>query len=388
MTMSGALDVARVRASEFPWTGSGDAIYLNNAGTGPLPERTRRVLDEWSRLRAEPHRIPDTLLFETLDRGRDLVARLIGAETSEIAMSVNTTFGINLAAAALPLGPGDVVIGPDREFPANVYPWMQLARSRGFEYRQVPTSGALVDEDALVGALDDPKVKAVSVSWVSFATGYAVDLERIGEICHERGKYLVVDGIQGIGARAIDVHKCHIDIMACGAQKWLLSPWGSGFTYVRRELVERLDPQVVSWMAVRGSDDFSRLLDYDLTWRPDARRFELVTLPYHDFAAMNASLELFHELGPDAIAERVGSLATRIVNWAQGRDDVRLVTPADASRRAGIVALAPREPQRVSAALKAAGVAHSLREGSIRLSPHFYNTDAEVDRALELLGSA
>ena len=381
-------DVHELRAKEFPWAERGEAIYLNNASTGPLPLRTAQIIEEWTRRRMTPFRISDSDEFDVLDRGRDLVARLINASVDEIALTVNTSNGINLAASALPLVAGDVVLTPDREFPANVYPWMQLAKQRGIIYRRLPCVGGLVDEEALHRELEDPAVKALSVSWVGFASGYTVDLEALGRACKARGAFFVVDAIQGLGARVLDVRAANVDILACGGQKWLLSPWGSGFTYVRRELIDRIEPNVVSWLAVRGSDDFSRLVDYDLTWRDNARRYEMITLPYQDFAGMNASLELLHELGPQAIATYVESLADEIVRWAAAMPQVQLITPAAPKQRAGIVAVRPRDGAKVSARLKAAGVSHSLREGSIRLAPHCYNTIEEVRRALDVIECA
>ena len=381
-------DVDSLRVREFPWAARGEAVYLNNASTGPLPRRTTEAVDAFSRLRAEPFRMTDEIQFGTIARSRELCARLIGAAPREIALMVNTSYGINLAARALPLTAGDVVLTFDREFPANVYPWMALARASGVELRRVPCAdGRLPDEAALLRAVEtEPRVKAVTVSWVSFATGYRVDLARLGALCREHGIYLVVDAIQGVGAATLDVARCHVDVLACGGQKWLMSPWGTGFVYVRGELVERLEPAAVGWMSVRGSDDFSRLVDYDFTYRDDARRFEVITLPFQDFAGMNASLELLLELGPGAVESHVASLVTRVVEWTVGRDDVRLVTPADPARRAGIVSVAPRDPAAASARLTGAGVYHSLREGAIRLSPHCYNTPDEVDAALAVLG--
>ena len=381
-------DVESVREREFPWAARGEAIYLNHASTGPLPQRTVDALRRFDELRARPYRMPDDLLFETLSRGRDLVARLIGAESEEIALAVNTSFGINVAAFALPFAPGDVVLTPDREFPANVYPWMQLARRRGVVYRRVPCCDGMVDEQALRREMEDPAVRAVALSWVGFANGYTVDLEAIGRACRARGAYFIVDAIQGLGPLTLDVRACHVDILACGAQKWLLSPWGSGFVYVRRELIAELDPNVVSWMAVKGSDDFTRLTDYDLAWRDDARRFELITLPYQDFVGMNASLELLHELGLGAVAEHVAQLADVIVLWAAAQRDVHLATPSVPRHRAGIVALVMPNAERVSEALRAANITHSLREGGIRLSPYFYNTRDEVRRALRVIEGA
>ena len=128
---------------------------------------------------------------------------------------------------------------------------------------------------------------------------------------------------------------------------------------MREELALALEPPIVSWMAPKGTDDFRRLRDYDMTWRDDARRFELITLPFQDFAGMNASLELFFELGPDNVAAHIERLATEIVDWANSKPNVKLVTPADPKRRAGVVCVRPRDGQRVSEELKAEGIVHS-----------------------------
>jgi selenocysteine lyase/cysteine desulfurase len=378
------LDVGALRAREFPWAERGDSVYLNNASIGPLPARTVSAVGEFSAWRAEPFRITEELQFGTLHRSRELCARLIGARPAEIALMVNTTYGINLAARALGLEAGDVVVTSDREFPANIYPWMALG-ARGVLLDRVPCIDGLPDEEGLLRALERPRVKVVTLSWVGFATGYRVDLTRIGTACRERGIHFVVDAIQGLGAVTLDVSRLPIDILACGAQKWLLSPWGSGFVYVRPELVRRLEPQAVGWMAVRASEDFERLTDYELTWHDDARRFEVITLPFQEFAGLNASLDLMLGIGPEVIAGRVGALVQRIADWARDRRDVRLVTPDDPARRAGIIALRPRDAKAAAARLTRTRVSFAVREGAIRLSPHFYNIESEIDAALDAL---
>ena len=320
-----------LRAREFPWAVRGDQTFLNHASTGPLPQRAVDALQELTALRATPWRYSQEIQFGTLAKARAGCARLIGAAPSEIACMVNTSYGLNLAA------------------------------------------------------LDGPRVRALVLSWVSFATGYRIDVARLGRACRERGIWFVLDAIQGVGAAPLDVAAEQVDIVACGAQKWLLSPWGTGFVWVRPDLVQSLRPVDVSWMATRNSDDFTRLIDYDFTYRDDARRFEMITLPYQDFGGLNASLDLFLEVGLAEVYEQVARLTGRIVQWALGSADVRLVTPADPTRRAGIVAVAPRDPVAASDRLTAAGVTHSLREGAIRLSPHFYNTEEEIDTALALL---
>jgi selenocysteine lyase/cysteine desulfurase len=227
------LDVGALRSREFPWAEHGNAVFLNAASTGPLPRRCIEAVTRWAELRATPHELSDETLFTTLAQSRELISRLIGASPREIALAVNTGYGLNLAARALPLAPGDVILTPDLEFPANVYPWWAAANERDLQYRRIPLENDVLNEDTLLGALDDADVKCVSVSWVDSANGCRVDLERIGRACRERGIYFVVDAIQGVGACALNVSESYVDILACGAQKWLLSPWGSGFVYVR-----------------------------------------------------------------------------------------------------------------------------------------------------------
>jgi selenocysteine lyase/cysteine desulfurase len=379
-------DVEALRRAEFPWTARGDRVYLNHASTGPLPARTQRTLETWTTRRGEPWQISDEMEFAVMARARDLAARLIGATADEIALTPNTSHGINIAARCLPLRAGDVVVSPDREFPANVYPWMALARDR-IIYERIPcTSTGLPDESAVLAALDRPRVKVLTLSWVSFATGYTFDLARVGRACRERGIHFVVDAIQGVGVRPLDVHACHIDILACGGQKWLLAPWGTGFAYVRRELARQLEPREVGWLAVRGSSDFNRLVDYDLSWYDDARRFEVGTLAYQDLAAFSASVELLLEIGIPCITTHVNHLIDQIIAQLRATG-VEIVTPEDPPVRAGILTMRPRHAERVSERLARSGIVCSLREGAIRLSPHLYSSDEEIRRAIDVIVS-
>ena len=377
-----SFDVDRLRREEFPWAAAGEAVYLNAASTGPLPERTLRAQAEFSRKRAAPHRLSHEEQFSVLDRCRALLAEMLGADVGTIALSVNTGAGINLAAWGLPLGAGSVVIVPDLEFPANVYPWMAASRVRGYDVRIVPARDGLLDEDAVFAALDEPGTRVVSLSWVGFATGFVADIHRLSEACRTRGIWLVVDAMQGLGVLPLDVARTQVDLIACGGQKWLLSPWGSGFTYVHPDMLEVLEPQPVSWMGVRGSDDFSTLLDYDLTWRDGARRFEQITVPFQDFAGMAASLELLRELGPSEVQAHV---AARVSELAEGahRAGIEVVTPS--GRRAGIVTLRPPDVRAMSERMRDARVIHSVREGTIRLSPHCYTTSLEIESTIRLL---
>jgi selenocysteine lyase/cysteine desulfurase len=381
-------DVHALRRQEFPWAARGEAIYLDHAATGPLPQRTRDAMAAYGIKRAEPFRLGADDYFPVHERARQRAAALIGARTEEIALMTNTSHGLNLAARALPIAPGDVILSTHGEFPANVYPWMAVARGRKAEHRLLPLKGDWPDEDALMHAIEnDPKVKVVALSWVSFWSGHRFDLPAIGAACRRRGIYFVVDAIQGVGPLALDVHAANIDVLACGAQKWLLSPWGTGFAYVREELIAQLEPGEVGWMAQASSGDFGKFLDYDGRWHDDARRFEVITLDFVNFLAMAESLGLFLELGPAAVEAHVRSLGDRAVAFADAHPAVTLVTPREATRRAGVLSFRTKDVADASARLKAALVTHTVREGCVRLSPNAYNTAEELDLAMEVLAS-
>jgi len=371
-----------LRTSEFPWTA--DTVYLNNASIGPIPERTRRALDEFTAKRTAPHLLPDRELFAGLAAARLGIAHLINCDPSEIALATNTGYGLSLAARALPLEKGDIVLVSDKEFPANVYPWLML-REQGITVEMVRcTAQGWPDEAHLLERLRDPRVRVLAVSFVQFSNGYRADLKKLGAAARANGTYLVVDGIQGIGNSVLDVQETPIDILACGGQKWLLSPWGSGFMYVRKELIAKLEPAMTGWMAFEGTDDFSRLTEYNPTFRSDARRFEMITLPFQDFFGMTASLQLLLEVGVRDIAEVTRATHAPILKWAQ-ENGVRVTSPTENGHRSAILCVAPPKPAEAYHGLKRARVVCSLREGAIRLSPHCYNTVEEMEKVIEVL---
>jgi selenocysteine lyase/cysteine desulfurase len=227
----------------------------------------------------------------------------------------------------------------------------------------------------------------LAVSWVGYATGYRLDLERLGSACRDRGVYFVVDAMQGLGVAELDVQRAHIDVLACGGFKWLLAPWGSGMTYVRRDLIPTMNPPALGWLFSPRQEDYTAGLVFDAPLYEDARRFEVMTLPSQDMAALGCSADLLFDIGIASVAAHVGLLTDRLVSWAQARQDVRLVTPNDPSRRAGIVSIATEDVAEVSKRLRAMGVIHSLRRGALRFSPHCFNTLDEVEQALAMLDS-
>ena len=383
VTNTGSLDVAALREREYAWMNAGKTIYLNAASTGPMPASAVAVADKWTRLRAQPQHIPLTLMQEEVARSRRQFGALIGADESEIALMPNTTYGLNLAARALPLRPGTILTF-DGEFPSCVYPFMALG-SHGISLEIIPKKDGLPDEDTLVLKIARGDVVAVVVSWVQFANGYVASLERIGNACRKAGAFFIVDGIQGAGILPIDVHALPIDVFASGAQKWQLSPWGTGYVYVRQALIETIEPHDVGWACMTASSDYNRLTDYEFDFYKDARRFEVITVSYHDFAVSNASTKMLLDLGTHNIQAHISSLIDRVIDWTSSRKDVHVVTPTDSARRAGVFSFKPHDLEGAAARLKKGGVTFVTRESAIRLAPHCYNTLAEMDRVIELL---
>jgi selenocysteine lyase/cysteine desulfurase len=381
-----AVDFATLRRTEFAALDDG-GVFLNSASMGPLPSRSVAALAACNRDRARPGLWPIERINAILGEARWLSGRLINADEDEIALMPNTTTGLNIAARALPLVPGDIVVTFDREFPANIYPWMRLA-GNGITLERLPvTADGWPDEARLHERLADPRVRAVTVSLTQFSNGYTVDLAQLSRATRASGKWLVVDAIQGVGQVAVDVKATPVDFLACGAQKWLLSPWGTGFLYVRRELCTQLEPTFAGWAAFQGSDDYTQLTSYDPRLWPDARRFELLTFPVQDFMAMNASLGLILGVGVDAIVAHTRALHQPVIEWA-ARSGATITSPQGA-RGSAIVCVRPRgDIAAAFAKLQASGVQASLREGSIRLSPHLFNGPDELAQVARQLDTA
>ena len=387
MKVATAVDALRerfrlLREKEFPWTA--ETTYLNNASIGPIPERTRRCLDAFTARRTAPYLLPDSDLQQILRDARAAAARLIHSDVTEIGLATNTSHGLSLAARALPIHKGDVVLVPDKEFPANVYPWL-LLRDKGVDVEFAPsTPEGWPNEEYLLERLADPRVRVLAISFVQFSNGYRANLNQLSEACREHNVFFVVDAIQGLGQCPLDVRETPIDILATGGQKWLLSPWGSGFVYVRQALLEVLEPVVCGWMAFEGTDDFTRLTDYHPKFHLDGRRFEMITLPFQDLMGMTESLTMLMELGLENIAAYTHVLKEPLLQRAEaGR--FRISSPTSSQRESAIVCVTPHDLAGAFHKLKCANVVCSMREGAIRLSPHFYNTVEEMERVAGIL---
>jgi cysteine desulfurase / selenocysteine lyase len=379
-------EFAGYRAREFAW--SGQRVYLNAASFGPLPDRSKHAIDAFNARRWDAAMTDEDFILPQT-RSRAAAAALIGAESNEIALTPNTNIGINIAATAAFQAGDDrrVILISDREFPANVYPWLALAR-QDFSVEIIPTDDAgFPREDEMLERIEEGDVAAVSVSFVQYSNGFRADTETLGTACRRNGTLFVVDAIQGVGAVPIDVRASAIDILACGGQKWLCSPWGSGFTYVRRDLITEFEPLLPGWISFEATQDFTRLTDYRYDMLEDARRFEIGSLAFQDFVGFHNSVELLLEIGVDRIFEHIRTLEDRLIGWAEARS-IEVVSSLDDERRSGILCLQPPDVENVFGRLMAADVRCAYREGAIRFAPHWYNTMEEIERVIEVLDGA
>lgn len=372
----------RLREEEFPIIEK--CAYLNHAGVGPLPRRSAarmRMLAEWVSCSGDRHWMERQ---EEAERVRGLAARLLGArETHEVAFVENTSSGLSLVAEGLDWRPGDNVVGADFEFPSNVYPWMNL-EARGVEYRRAAERDGRIDPEELISLLDD-RTRMLALSWVEYASGFRSDLARLGRACRERGVLFVVDVIQGLGALPLDVERDFVDVAVASAHKWLLGPEGIGILYVSDRVVEQLRPVRAGWRSVR---ELFQWADFDLAWGEGAKRFESGSLNVYGIVALGGSLEILLAAGAATIEPWVLALADR---GARGLADLGFAVVS--SRRPGetsgiVTAVPPTGHDAVDLAkrLNERDVVLAARAGRLRISPHLYNTEAEVDRCLEVLG--
>lgn len=361
-------------------------VYLNHAAVAPWPERTRAAVARFAaenQLRGA-QRYRHWLDIERRLRGQ--LRRLIGArDDAEIALLKSTSEGLSVIAHGLDWQPGDTVVTAREEFPSNRVAWQSLA-PYGVTTRLVELAGREDPEAALFDAVDD-STRLLAISAVQYADGLRMDLPRIGAFCREHGILFCVDAIQQLGALPFDVEAVGADFVVADGHKWLLGPEGLALFYCRAEHLERLRLHQYGWHMLADHSDYTRL-----DWAPaaDATRFECGSPNMLGIHALSASLSLFEELGMDtvaaAIARHVGHLAKAI----GGRDDCELLSPRDPLRCAGIVTFRPQgtDSQALYHALMAADVVCAARGGGVRLSPHFWHADADIDLAIERIGIA
>jgi selenocysteine lyase/cysteine desulfurase len=356
--------------------------YLNHAATAALSVPVLEAMSDFLRERASHGSEALSQWEARLEGIRRLTADFIGAHRDEITFTSSVSHGLNIVAAGLDWLPGDNLICAETEFPANIYPWTNLQR-RGIEVRFVQARGNRLVVDDFAALMDD-HTRLLAVSLVEFGTGYRNDIDSLAELCHQRGVYLCVDGIQGIGALPFDVRQTPVHFLATQAAKWMLGPVGIGFLYTRRDLLSRIEPIMAGWRSVVDRDDY---YCYDSPLRASGERFEPGSLCFSGLVGMEAAIKLLLSIGLEEIEAKILNLTASLIARLQSRRYIITSPIAHRRERSGIICF--RHPS-VGAAtlaerLRAADVIVSQRGDIIRVSPHCYNTEGDLGRLLDAL---
>ncbi len=356
-------------------------IYLNHAGVAPLPRRAAEAVRAFAAEAATrgARNYPRWLAVEASLRQR--LARLLGTPSSDdIALVKNTSEGLSMVAYGLDWQPGDAVIINNHEFPSNRIVWESLAQRFGVEVRDVDLDAAPTPEDALIDALD-ARARLLAVSSVQFGSGLRMDLVRLAQACRSNGTLLCVDAIQSLGALRLDVASLQADFVIADGHKWMLGPEGLGVFYSRPEARERLKLTQYGWHMVEQAGDFDRR-----AWEvaSSARRFECGSPNMLGIHALEASLALLEEVGLAEVEARVLANARLLIEMIAAQPRLELMSPPHPERHAGIVTfrVIDRDSRDVFRHLQEQGVVCALRSGGIRFSPHFYNTQSQLEEAL------
>jgi selenocysteine lyase/cysteine desulfurase len=374
------IDAYVANEAEFPILGTSD--YFNHAGISPWPRATRDAVAAFGRdFGINPMSAGDA--WKAIGDCRALASRMLNAQESEVALVRNTADAISAIASAIDWKPGDRIVLGRCEYPANVYPWQAVAQRAGAEIvwveERVHAPGpTTLEEDDVLALADHPRTRLVALSHVQWLSGQRMDVARIGTWCRSRGVLLALDIIQSLGVIPVDVRAMHVDFAMGGGHKWLMCPPGAGVLYVRRESQPFLRPLIIGADSVKQG--WSGPTAFDL--KEDATVFENGTPALANLVGMRSSLTVLLECGISAIEQRVMSLCEHFARGIEACACVNL-TPMD--RRAGAIVF---RSDRIDAAtlVKRLKAEHNVeiaeRHGRPRFSPHFYNTDQQVDRAV------
>jgi cysteine desulfurase/selenocysteine lyase len=364
----------------FPYLKSG-RIYLNHAGTSPLSTRVIAAVQEYLHERSAGTLETYPADLETVKGVKSSLATLIHAEHPDrLTLQPSTSDALNIVASGLAWKSGDAILLNDLEFPANVYPYLNLKR-RGVRLTFIGSRDGQVTAEMIEKAIT-PRTRLLALSAVQFLTGHRADMVAIGELCRHRGVIFAVDGIQAVGAVGIDVQKANIDALAAGGQKWQLAPHGTGFLYLTEELQSRIHQQYLGWLAVENPWNFH---DYDQPLASSARRYEGGSMNSPGITGYAPAVTTLLEFGIENIETHLLDLTDNLMAGLGAIPGVTVITPKLRHAHAGIVTI--RLPERTDgnhmlARLQQEGIIPAIREGHIRFSPHFYNTLEEMERTI------
>ena len=371
------------------WFEFEDATYLNLAGQSPLPRVSVRAVQAALEAKKFPHHKTDATYFEVPNRIRENIAKLIGGKPEEIALTSGASAGVAAVAHALTWKAGDEVITARGEFPLQYTAWMPMEEREGVKVAIVAPRERFISADDLLAAMT-PRTRLVSVSMVRYDDGSLLDAPRVAEACHKQGALLLLDVSQCCGAMPMDVKQLGADFLVCAGYKWLLGPFGTGFFWINSEHLSRVRPGPFYWMAVKGADNFSALNFDDPRPAPNAKRWDAPEwASYFNFnlAAMDASVELVSRMGP----ERVAAHNSRLIDFMYEhlpKDRCIPASPLDAAKRGPYGCFSARGREKTTELyqrLRKENVIVSLREGNIRVSPHLYNAERDIDRLIRVI---
>jgi cysteine desulfurase / selenocysteine lyase len=373
----------KLRQAEFPV--ARDKVFLGHAGVCALPARVAQAMSDYAR-EATTGDQEQFVYPGMLDQGRKLAAQLLNCQGEEIALVGPTSLALSFFASGLNFKRGDNILIYHNDYPSNVYPWMALAE-RKVEVRLLNTKAlGLIRPRDVIGQVDE-NTRLVALASCHFISGYRIDHQAIGKFLRERNILFCLDAIQTLGAFPTTVE--HVDMLAADAHKWLLGPCGAGIMYVRREIQAQVNPPIYGWHNARCPDFVAQ---EEIVLRADARKYEAGTHNLIGVAGLNAAMELVLETGVDNIAAELLRKRAWLVPALQAKGYTVLHADAPPENASGIISFfKPGEDlAALNQKLTDAKVLASLRtdrqgQRYIRFSPHFYNTDAELHRALELL---
>lgn len=369
------------------WFDFENVSYLNAAGQGPLPRASVRAAQQAIEWKKFPHLIPDEAHFGLPDRVRALLARLIGADPEEVAVTTGASAGVAAVAMALPWKSDEEVLLGEGDFPLHFATFLPLAEAGTLRVKIVKPRGRFLDAEDFIAAIG-PRTRLVSVSWVRFESGARLDAAHLARACHEANALLLLDAAQAAGAVPLDVQALGADFLAISGYKWLLGPYGTGFLWVRADHIERMRPAPYYWAALEKAADFPALAQHGYRLRRGARRWDAAeTASFLNLAPLEASLEFLLRAGVETVWKHNQRLIADLIARLP-LDRCVLASPARAEERGPYVCVAARKREEtplIYERLRQQGVITSLREGAIRVAPHLYNSERDMDRLLAAL---
>jgi cysteine desulfurase / selenocysteine lyase len=369
------------------WFENEDATYLNLAGQSPMPKVAIRAVQaamEWKKF---PQRIPDTAFFDVPNRVRASLAKLIGAQPEDIALTSGASTGMAAVAYGLKWRAGDEILTARGEFPLQYSTWKPMEEREGVKLNVVRPRDRFLTTDDVIAALT-PRTRLVSISLVRFDNGVLLDGARLAAACHAQGALLLLDASQACGAVPTDVGAMGVDFLVSAGYKFLLGPFGTGFFWAKPEHVANMRPGPFYWMAAKGVDNFASMDFANPTPAPSGKRWDAAeTANYFNHAALEASVGFVLQAGPETVRAHNHSLI-ELLYQRLPKDRCVPTSPLNAADRGPYACFAARAPEKTAALydqLRKANVIVSLREGNIRVSPYLFNTERDIDLLISVI---